>query len=86
MYLPLNVDVIKPRDQGSCKAGYAFATAASIESVRAIQEGILKEVSPQQLIDCSDSYGNLGCDGGSAVGSLNYYIKTGVASEVNYSY
>jgi len=46
------------RDQGKCAASYAFAAAASVENVRWISTGFKTVLSVQQIVDCSESYGN----------------------------
>eukprot|EP00727_Mastigamoeba_balamuthi_P012543 m51a1_g7911 hypothetical protein (691) ;mRNA; f:177760-181405 len=49
------------RQQGSCGAGYAFASTAAIEASCKIQTGTLWALSEQNVIDCSE---NSGCSGG----------------------
>lgn len=68
------------KDHGTCMAGYAFAAVESIEAARFITKGKLVELSPQQLIDCSASYGNHGCISGNLTGSFAYLHNAGVAS------
>ncbi|GAB4816650.1 hypothetical protein N2152v2_003696 [Parachlorella kessleri] len=41
------------KDQGNCSSCWAFAAAAALESLNAIQRGQLLNVSVQDIIDCS---------------------------------
>jgi len=59
-------------DQGECSAGYAFSTAGAIEGATFIKTNKLIALSKQQIIDCSGSFGNRGCQGGTAIGALQY--------------
>lgn len=58
------------KDQGYCGSGYAFAAIGSLESVNKINGSPLVEYSPQQLIDCSFAYGNMGCEQGLSVNAF----------------
>jgi len=92
--LPTSVDwantssyVTPVKDQGSCGSCWAFSATGSTESRYAIATGVLNSLSEQELVDCSDSYGNLGCDGG-FMDSAFLYIKAneGLALESEYPY
>ena len=55
------------KNQGQCGACYAFSVTGSIESRNAIYHNITDDdiitLSEQQIVDCSQSYGNDGCNG-----------------------
>ncbi|KAF1740429.1 hypothetical protein MXB_4184, partial [Myxobolus squamalis] len=65
--------VVSPvRHQSTCTACYAFNTVGAIESYFAILSGNLKELSVQEIVDCSVSYGNNGCIGGNPENVYQY--------------
>ena len=56
--------VVSPvKDQGNCGSCWAFSAVATLESF-ALMKGQTVYLSEQQLVDCSRSYGNQGCNGG----------------------
>ncbi|GAB6027064.1 hypothetical protein CHUAL_013791 [Chamberlinius hualienensis] len=74
-------------DQGQCGSCWAFSTTGSTEFVNCQSKGTLNVLSEQNLIDCTYSYGNTGCDGGSIVASFQYIIDTnGIDTEESYPY
>lgn len=74
------------KNQKSCGSCWAYAAVASVEYALAKRGGSLTTLSEQQLVDCSNSYGNGGCDGGNAYPAMEYIVDKGITSEANYRY
>ena len=62
------------KNQGNCGSGYAFSASDALQ-----MWWILKypgrapfTFSEQQFVDCSDSFGNRGCQGGWPFQAMNY--------------
>jgi len=90
---PTSVDwttkgVVTPvKNQGNCGSCWAFSATGAIECEYAIAHGELNSLSEQQLVDCSGSEGNLGCDGGEMVAAFDYVVKEGgLCTETEYPY
>ncbi|OII74156.1 cathepsin like thiol protease [Cryptosporidium ubiquitum] len=74
-----NSCVYIPYDQGNCGGCYAFVVSASVSISNCIQKLELPApLSPQQIIDCSMSFGNLGCDGGFYSNGWSYLLEQNV--------
>lgn len=70
-------------NQGNCGSCYAHTGVADIQSSYLLK-GIKVSLSIQQIVDCSFSFGNYGCQGGWMGKVFEYVIINGITLSQNY--
>lgn len=74
------------KDQGSCGSCWAFSSIEAIESAWKIAGNDLVVMSEQELVDCSSSTGNEGCNGGWYFWSYDWLKTNKTMKEADYPY
>jgi C1A family cysteine protease len=90
--LPSSVDwssqgaVTPVKDQGKCGSCWAFSATGALEGSWFLSKGVLYNVSEQELIDCSTTLGNKGCEGGFMEYAFRYVIDNNLTTDALYPY
>merc|ERR1711935_591308 len=73
---------------GQCGSCWAFSTVAGLEGQYFAKNQKLVSLAEQQLVDCSSSFGNMGCNGGLMDNGFEYIetLSDGLCTEDSYTY
>ena len=74
------------KNQGQCGSCWAFSTVVGVEGDYFIENGKLVSFSEQDLVSCSSSAGNQGCNGGLMDDAFQWIEKNGICTEEDYPY
>ncbi|CAO1340728.1 unnamed protein product [Diamesa tonsa] len=79
--------VTSVKNQFPCGSCWAFSAVGALEGQYFKKSGKLISLSTQNLVDCSTTTGNLGCNGGSPLLSIIHIVNHGgIETEASYPY
>lgn len=73
------------KNQGQCGSCWAFSAVGILEAWALFSNRVVN-LSEQQLVDCSKTYGNQGCNGGFNYQGLAYVKDHGITTTAAYPY
>ena len=86
-FLSATCFIMQIKNQGSCKSSWAFSATGALEGQLYKASRQLVPLSEQQLLDCSESFGNNGCYGGVTSNAFTYVTKSGgICRDSSYPY
>ena len=74
------------KNQGSCGSCWAFSAIGVVEAAFALFNNEKLVLSEQELVDCSEKYGNDGCNGGFSYQGLDYIRENNINNNEDYPY
>jgi C1A family cysteine protease len=78
--------VTSVKDQGQCGSCWAFSSTGAVEGAWAISQGLLVDLSEQELVDCATGFMEHGCNGGDMDFAFRYVKDYGQCSWDSYPY